>query len=158
MSKNRQGITCNGRPAFYASMYEDIRECALNVGWAVALHGSLKTDMDIMAMPWTKKAISFERLIQEIVKIFEENQLAGMYSISYGEKPHGRVVATVPIWEDFYLDISTIKFVRGEWIAEEKMYRSPFALNYRCSQCGEVNHKTNFCPNCGADMRKKVEK
>lgn len=25
---------------------------------------------------------------------------------------------------------------------------------YRCSWCGEVSHpQTNFCPNCGADMR-----
>lgn len=26
--------------------------------------------------------------------------------------------------------------------------------DYRCSWCGEVSHpQTNFCPNCGADMR-----
>ena len=43
--------------------------------------------------------------------------------------------------------------VRGEWVPEEKIYRSPLALNYRCSQCGETNRKTNFCPNCGFDMR-----
>ena len=43
--------------------------------------------------------------------------------------------------------------VRGEWVPEEKIYRSPLALNYRCSQCGETSRKTNFCPNCGCDMR-----
>ena len=45
--------------------------------------------------------------------------------------------------------------VRGEWVPEEKIYRSPLALNYRCSQCGETSRKTNFCPNCGCDMRGK---
>lgn len=115
MSKNRQAITCNGRPAFYAAMYDDIRQCAIESGWAVALHGSLASDMDIMAMPWTETATSFERLIQKITKLFDGNSLSELYSISYNEKPHGRVVATIPIWEDFYLDISTIKAVRNEY-------------------------------------------
>ncbi len=109
MAKNRQAITCNGRPAFFASMYEDIRKCAIDCGWAVALHGSLASDMDIMAMPWTESAAAFERLVQKVSKLFDGNPMSELYSISYNEKPHGRVVATIPIWEDFYLDISTIK-------------------------------------------------
>ena len=108
MSKNRYAVTCNGRPAFYASMYEDIRETAMSLGWAVALHGSLKADMDIMAMPWNENAAKFETLVSAISGLFEDNELAGQYSVDYKSKPHGRVVATIPIWEDFYLDISTI--------------------------------------------------
>lgn len=108
MSKNRCAVTCNGRPAFYASMYEDIREVAMSLGWAVALHGSLKSDMDIMAMPWNESAAKFETLVSAICGLFEDNELAGQYSVDYKSKPHGRVVATIPIWEDFYLDISTI--------------------------------------------------
>ncbi len=107
MSKNRYAVTCNGRPAFYASMYEDIRELAISLGWAVALHGSLKADMDIMAMPWVDNAVEFETLISAICGLFEDNQLAQQYSIDYINKPHGRIVATIPIWDDFYLDIST---------------------------------------------------
>lgn len=108
MSKNRYAVTCNGRPAFYASMYEDIRICAMELGWAVALHGSLKSDMDIMAMPWNESAVKFETLVSAICGLFEGNEMAGQYSVDYKSKPHGRVVATIPIWEDFYLDISTI--------------------------------------------------
>ena len=107
MSKNRYAVTCNGRPAFYASMYEDIRTCAMELGWAVALHGSLKSDMDIMAMPWVENAVNFETLVSAICGLFEDNELAGQYSVDYKSKSHGRVVATIPIWEDFYLDIST---------------------------------------------------
>lgn len=108
MSKNRQAVTCNGRPAFYASMYEDIRKCAMDLGWAVAIHGSLKSDMDIMAMPWTEEAVSFEHLVLDISRLFAENVMAENYLITYNEKLYGRIVATIPIWEDFYLDISTI--------------------------------------------------
>lgn len=106
--KNREAITCNGRPAFYAAIYEDIRKCAMDCGWAVALHGSLSSDMDIMAMPWTARAVSFVRLINKIGELFEGNELAFLHTITYNEKLHGRIVATIPIWGDFYLDISTM--------------------------------------------------
>lgn len=109
MSKNRYAVTCNGRPAFYASMYEDIRKTAMDLGWAVALHGSLKSDMDIMAMPWVENSTSFETLVRSIVKLFEDNELANEYTINYTCKPHGRIVATIPIWKNFYIDISTMK-------------------------------------------------
>ena len=112
MSKDRSSVTCNGRPAFYASMYEDIRKFAMDNGWAVALHGSLSSDMDIMAMPWAETAIGFEKFIAKIADLFDDNILSANYLITFNEKPFGRTVATIPIWEDFYIDISTMK--RGE--------------------------------------------
>lgn len=44
--------------------------------------------------------------------------------------------------------------VRGTWVDETNKWSNGF----RCSQCG---HKifcgtTNFCPNCGADMREII--
>ena len=109
MSKDRFAITCNGRAAFYACMWEDIRKCAMDCGWAVALHGSLSSDMDIMAMPWEKNAITFEDFITVLSKLFKDNDLSKRYEITYKEKPHNRVVATIPIFADFYLDISTME-------------------------------------------------
>ena len=43
--------------------------------------------------------------------------------------------------------------VHGEWVPHNRMTRSPLVVNYACSECGKDGHKTNFCPNCGADMR-----
>ena len=56
MAKDRRCVTTNGRAVFYAVMWEDLRNAALDVGWALALHGSLNSDMDIMAMPWVEDA------------------------------------------------------------------------------------------------------
>lgn len=109
MAKSRVAVTCNGRAAFYACMWDDIRQCAMDNGWAVALHGSLNSDMDIMAMPWVEDAVSFEELIKRISELFVGNIASENYFITYSEKPHNRVVATIPIFADFYLDISTIK-------------------------------------------------
>ena len=108
MSKNRYAVTCNGSTAFYACIWEDIRQCAMDSGWAVALHGSLASDMDIMAMPWVENAVSFKEVVDSISKLFKDNDMASQYVITYNEKPHNRVVATIPIFADFYLDISTI--------------------------------------------------
>jgi len=42
--------------------------------------------------------------------------------------------------------------VRGEW----RLY-SPLTDTYECDKCGyqviDESFRTNFCPNCGADMR-----
>ena len=108
MAKDRIAVTCNGRTAFYACMYEDIRQCAMDCGWAVSLHGSLASDMDIMAMPWVENAVSFKEMVDRVSKLFKDNDMSSQYVITYNEKSHNRVGATIPIWSDFYLDISTI--------------------------------------------------
>ena len=114
MNKDRFAVTCNGRTSFYACMWEDIRQCAMNCGWAVALHGSLASDMDIMAMPWVENSTSFKDMVDKISKLFKDNDMSSQYVITYNEKPHNRVVATIPIFADFYLDISTLKGGEGE--------------------------------------------
>lgn len=105
---NRKAITTNGRAAFYACLWPKIRETALKFGWGAALHGSLETDMDIIVLPWTEDASLFSKLVEEIALLFQDNDLASQYQISYKEACHGRIIATIPIWGDFYLDISTM--------------------------------------------------
>ena len=41
----------------------------------------------------------------------------------------------------------------GKWIYDPELYPHGNG-RYDCDQCGEsVQERTNFCPNCGADMR-----
>ena len=45
---------------------------------------------------------------------------------------------------------------RGRWVAIVKGERGYSAGDFRCSVCDDpckCYHLTNFCPNCGADMR-----
>lgn len=46
----------------------------------------------------------------------------------------------------------TVEPVRGEWVAVE------FGMFFECSNCGYLtDYKlTNYCPDCGAVMQKKV--
>jgi hypothetical protein len=64
---------------------ERIRAVARDCGYAVAIHGSRKRDLDLIAVPWTDEASSVEELLTALNE--REN-------CSYGppnERPHGRV-------------------------------------------------------------------
>ena len=104
--KHKESVTTNGRAVFYAAMWEDFRKAALDKGWALALHGSLASDMDIMAMPWTEKAVRPLDMILSIKNCFDKpNEI----SLTETEMPNNRIVYTLSIWADFYLDINVIK-------------------------------------------------
>ena len=48
---------------------------------------------------------------------------------------------------------------KGKWIEHEwaEKYGGCLISNYECSVCGEwVRENSDFCPNCGADMRSKA--
>ena len=52
--------------------------------------------------------------------------------------------------------------VRGKWVNDHNGKYSPAGDNYFCSACKDPSlrafgkpARTNFCPNCGADMREK---
>lgn len=73
------------------------------------LHGSLNSDMDIMAMPWTEDAKPVEEMIQALSDCFYGNPFKDEHTVPHYDKPNGRVVYTMSIWSDFYLDINIIQ-------------------------------------------------
>lgn len=108
--KSREHVITNGRAVFYASVWEDLKNSALDCGWALGLHGSLNSDMDIMAMPWVLEAKSVEEMIKALESCFTipEPACYKQTTASY-DKPNNRVVYTMHIFADFYLDINVIQ-------------------------------------------------
>lgn len=105
--KDRECVTTNGRPVFYAAMWNDLRQAAMDKGWALGLHGSLASDMDIMAMPWIENASSDLEMIEALKNCFTDSKDI-IVSIC-DNKPNNRRVYTLSIFADFYLDINIIK-------------------------------------------------
>lgn len=105
----RHLITRNGRAVFYAILWDDLRQAAFKCGWALGLHGSLASDMDIMAMPWTDNATTADVMI-EFLKRCLDDDCNPLWDIRKDttSKPNNRVVYTLPIYADFYLDINVI--------------------------------------------------
>jgi hypothetical protein len=45
------------RAPFYACLYHGLCSVARKHGYALAMHGSVVTDLDLVAVPWTKEAV-----------------------------------------------------------------------------------------------------
>lgn len=72
-----------------------IRTAARHKGYAVAVHGSLKRDIDLIAIAWTDQAIPADELVRAI-----QGAVGGVLGncVLMGEpgmKPHGRIAYTL---------------------------------------------------------------
>ncbi|HLK55673.1 MAG TPA: hypothetical protein VKU00_03865 [Chthonomonadaceae bacterium] len=105
------------RPAYalvYAAMIPIIQEIGRDLGYAVAVHGSMATDLDLLACPWTEEATDPETLIKAISErfhcIYQES-----HQTNPAIKPHGRLAWAIMFdpSDDYaiggpYLDISVM--------------------------------------------------
>lgn len=87
------------RPAAsYATLYPRLCEVARPLGYALALHGSMVRDMDVVAVPWVEDAATPEALVEALVGAVGGLLLSDLdgldgnpYAAGPGEaKPHGR--------------------------------------------------------------------
>lgn len=92
----------NATPAFYAMCYPLMQKVALSCGYSLAIHGSLRRDMDVIAAPWEEDAISSEQLAEELAAV-----LGGDVTLSTN-KPHGRVAYVLLINAGLYVDLSVM--------------------------------------------------
>lgn len=83
-----------------------IRLVAREYGYAIAVHGSVKRDIDLVAIPWIDDAQSAEELIEAI-----ENKI-GWFHVSQDSpmaKPHGRKAwSIVTHGARTYIDLSVM--------------------------------------------------
>lgn len=101
------------RPWAFAYLYDTLVVVARNLGYALALHGSMTRDLDLIACPWTADAVPAAVLIAAI------NESAGgfVYEESLGnpregrdpeQKPHGRLAWSLHFNGQPYIDISVM--------------------------------------------------
>jgi hypothetical protein len=93
-------------PAYMVGIYPALADRARTLGYALALHGSLKRDLDIIAIPWTEAAVDPNTLL---LALCEEFDVATNNPLGLPEaKPHGRLCWTIPLWWGAYLDFSVM--------------------------------------------------
>jgi hypothetical protein len=94
------------KPASYAplycAIYPEIAEIARKHGYALAIHGSLARDFDLIAIPWIDEAAAPDTVIEEIVNSFAIKRIEGLVA-----REHGRMVQTVSVsFGECFLDLS----------------------------------------------------
>ena len=84
------------------------------------------------------------------------NYLKDLWNEVYNEDSDGYNYA---IALDMAIEALSVDAVQGEWQkVEEQLYFRKHYDTVCCSVCRKKgNRKWNFCPNCGADMRKKED-
>jgi hypothetical protein len=89
----------------------NIRLAARSFGYAVAVHGSLARDVDLLAVPWVEDAATPELLAASIASLVE-----GQFSrrqtgdVDHNLRPHGRqswAIVTPKLWGS-YIDLSVM--------------------------------------------------
>jgi hypothetical protein len=98
--------------AFYRQQLPEIKQKARDVGWAVAVHGSLRRDLDLIALPWVDGACAKETLCSVI-----QRAACGITQTQYTweQKTLGRWATTFPIcWTEMnmlssgHIDLSVV--------------------------------------------------
>jgi hypothetical protein len=106
------------RAAAYVALYPMLLQIANDHGYALAVHGSLHRDFDLIAVPWIESASDALTLIQAMrrktrtVTQHENSDRKWHKDCSPTQKPHGRVSYSLHVTNSGmyggYLDISVI--------------------------------------------------
>lgn len=109
MSENKAYL-----PLVYATFYPGLRDIARKHGYALALHGSLMRDMDILLVPWDDTVEPIETVLNEMGSYYGfTTNGEGNYFDKPTTKPHGRVAYIIQTGIG-YLDISVMPTVEKE--------------------------------------------
>lgn len=85
--------------AFYRSILPRMRSEARRLGYALAHHGSMRRDMDIICVPWVDSAVDRDELARGL-----QIAACGIHSSAYKweQKPRGREATSFPVcWCDW---------------------------------------------------------
>lgn len=95
---------------WYALIFKDIERIGNRFGYAIAIHGSLQRDLDLIAIPWTDDAEPKEKLLEALKKYMAGKGID--YKIAEPtQKPHGRLsyILSVGIYSNgMYIDLSVM--------------------------------------------------
>jgi hypothetical protein len=95
----------NYAPVYAAALYPQWAEIAREHGYALAVHGSLARDFDLIAVPWRDEPLPSDpqAVINAITSKFAAKEVGGPPSA----KPHGRRTYTLSIgFGECFADLS----------------------------------------------------
>lgn len=109
MVKSVEELRPNYGPVYAAALYPDLAHIFHRHGYALAVHGSLAHDFDLVAVPWAESISPVEAVIQDVTDRFAV-RVVGEPS----KKNHGRVAYTLSIgFGQCAIDLSFFPEVSG---------------------------------------------
>lgn len=112
-----------GLKRLYTRLLPRLRAAARRCGFALGVHGSMKRDFDLVAVPWVDKAVEPFVLIDRLSmaacglhapKIVLSRKPPLCAQTHWTKKPHGRRAITIMIGRYAHLDVSIIPFLKSK--------------------------------------------
>ena len=98
MSKSAEQVKPNYGPVYAAAMYPELARMFVDSGYALAVHGSLARDFDLIAVPWAETLASPVEVIKQVEATFAVKAIrTSDGEIQWTFKNHGRRACTISI-------------------------------------------------------------
>ena len=111
MSKTADQLKPNYGPVYAAAMYPGLCPIFHRHGYALAVHGSLARDFDLIAVPWAEEISDPEVVLAEVTKEFAVRVIDVPNRIEV--KNHGRIAYTLSCgFGDCSIDLSFFPVVK----------------------------------------------
>jgi len=94
-------------PALYSAIWPDLVATARARGYALLIHGSLRRDLDLVAVPWTDDAVPCGELV-DAVRAACDGWVGDTISGRWTLKPHGRKAWTIILHGHATIDLSVM--------------------------------------------------
>jgi hypothetical protein len=123
----------------YCALYPQLAEVSRTHGYALAIHGSLGRDMDLICIPWGDVPSDPQTVVDEITSKFAVKEVGGPPT----EKPHGRTAYTLSLaFGECAIDLSFM----------------PHSRPY-CHSCGGFvkHHEGGVCLPCHVEATGETE-
>lgn len=121
-SENLDGVLGPNRKqrtnaAAYVGLYPFLRDVAGMYGYALAVHGSMANDFDLVAVPWVETAVPAETLVEKLCEVLGGKKrlmnhgLDGEIYEQPADRPHGRKAWIIHLGGGPHIDISVMPLV-----------------------------------------------
>jgi len=105
--------------AAFAWMIPHLQQVANKFGYALAVHGSMARDLDLIAVPWIIQAAPVETLVEAIreavggyIRNDPEPNKYDEHTFAPAKRPHGRLCWSIHFSQfRFYIDLSVMPLV-----------------------------------------------
>lgn len=102
------------RAPAYACLYHGLAEIARKHGYALAIHGSLQKDLDLVAIPWIEDAAEIDILVEVLRKHCEACIEIIPGDVNPELKPHGRIAWSLYMEHGAKVDLSVMPMKKKE--------------------------------------------
>ena len=144
--KSTKQLKPNYAPVYAAALFPDLAKLFQDRGYALAVHGSLARDFDVIGIPWTDKAANPFDIVEAVTKQFAITQIG-----KPERREHGRLVFTLSLaFGECAMDLSFMPRV-GSDLSRNSEWDCDKSPTGKC----EYEEGSEYCTRCCQPSERK---